>query len=146
MGVYHAPAGITVVGSKVFPWGVILVTVGSGKKLLPSLVQTELGLQTRTARSREGADKNHSRDRDIVLELCGGKDAGKRHKAAVNSCCLFRGRMGSDSETLPVVRCPGCEEPMQPKGAAPGTRELDDISYVCPKCGVETKRTMKRAG
>ncbi len=42
--------------------------------------------------------------------------------------------MGSEaSETLPVVRCPGCEEPMQPKGA-------------CPKCGVETKRTMKRAG
>ena len=55
--------------------------------------------------------------------------------------------MGSEaSETLPVVRCPGCEEPMQPKGAAPVTRELDDISYVCPKCGVETKRTMKRAG
>src|SRR6266516_5390128 len=45
--------------------------------------------------------------------------------------------MGSEaSETLPVVRCPGCEEPMQPKGAAPVTRELDDISYACPKCGV----------
>ena len=28
-------------------------------------------LPTRTARSREGADKNHSRDRNIVLELCG---------------------------------------------------------------------------
>ena len=51
--------------------------------------------------------------------------------------------MGSEApETLPVVRCPGCEEPMQPKGAAPVTRELDDISYVC----AETKRTMKRAG
>ena len=33
---------------------------------------------------------------------------------------------------------------MQPKGAAPVTRELDDISYTCPKCGAETKRTMKR--
>ncbi len=54
--------------------------------------------------------------------------------------------MGSEAlETLPVVRCPGCEEPMQPKGVAPVTRELDDISYVCPKCGAETKRTMKRA-
>ncbi len=53
--------------------------------------------------------------------------------------------MGSEAlETLPVVRCPGCEEPM-PKGAAPVTRELDDISYVCPKCGAETKRMMKRA-
>jgi len=27
--------------------------------------------------------------------------------------------MGSEApETLPVVRCPGCEEPMQPKGSA----------------------------
>ncbi len=34
---------------------------------------------------------------------------------------------------------------MQPKGSAPVTRELDDISYTCPKCGAETKRTMKRA-
>src|SRR6266566_703358 len=34
-------------------------------------------------------------------------------------------------ESLPIVRCPGCEEPMDPKGAAPVTRELDDISYVC---------------
>jgi DNA-directed RNA polymerase subunit RPC12/RpoP len=48
-------------------------------------------------------------------------------------------------ETLPVVRCPGCEEPMERRGAAPVTRELDDISYVCPSCGAETKRTMKRA-
>jgi len=56
------------------------------------------------------------------------------------------GRMGSEAlEALPVVRCPGCGEPMRPKGAAPVTRELDDISYVCPKCGAETKRTMKRA-
>ncbi len=33
---------------------------------------------------------------------------------------------------------------MQPKGVAPVTRELDDISYVCPKCRTETKRTLKR--
>jgi hypothetical protein len=56
------------------------------------------------------------------------------------------GRMGSEAlETLPVVQCPGCAEPMQPKGAAPVTRELEDITYVCPKCGAETKRTIKRA-
>jgi len=54
--------------------------------------------------------------------------------------------MGSEAPaTLPVVRCPGCEEPMEPKGAAPVTRELDDITYVCPRCRAETKRTMKRA-
>ena len=48
-------------------------------------------------------------------------------------------------EAFPVVVCPGCEEPMQPKDALPGTRELDYVTYVCPKCGAETKRTMKRA-
>jgi hypothetical protein len=48
-------------------------------------------------------------------------------------------------ETLPVVRCPGCEEPMHPRGLEPVTRELDDVTYVCPKCSAETKRTMKRA-
>jgi predicted amidophosphoribosyltransferase len=54
--------------------------------------------------------------------------------------------MGSEApETLPVVVCPGCQQPMDPKGSAPVTRELDDIGYVCPKCGAETTRTMKRA-
>jgi RNase P subunit RPR2 len=53
--------------------------------------------------------------------------------------------MGSDAPgTLPVIVCPGCEEPMSPKGAVPVTRELDDVIYVCPKCGAETTRTMKR--
>jgi predicted nucleic acid-binding Zn ribbon protein len=47
--------------------------------------------------------------------------------------------------TLPVVECPGCAEPMQPNGSVPVTRELDDVTYVCPKCGAETKRTLKRA-
>ena len=45
----------------------------------------------------------------------------------------------------PLVVCPGCGEPMDPKGNAPATRELDDISYVCLRCDAETKRTMKRA-
>ncbi len=40
-------------------------------------------------------------------------------------------------ETLPVVRCPGCEEPMEPKGSAPVTRELDD---VCTEQGHQTPR------
>ena len=74
--------------------------------------------------------------------------AGKGHKSAINSCCLDSGErsMGNEAlETLPVVRCPGCEERMQPKGIVPVTSELDDISYVCPKCSAETKRTIKRA-
>jgi len=48
------------------------------------------------------------------------------------------------TNTLPVVLCPGCEEPMDPTRAVPATRELDDIRYVCPKCGAETTRTLKR--
>jgi DNA-directed RNA polymerase subunit RPC12/RpoP len=53
--------------------------------------------------------------------------------------------MGSEAlQTLPVVRCPGCEEPMDPKASVPVTKELDDISYVCPKCRAETKRTLRR--
>jgi hypothetical protein len=42
-------------------------------------------------------------------------------------------------ETLPVVRCPGCEEPMQPKGSARVTRELDDIRYVGGRLGRKTR-------
>jgi len=67
-------------------------------------------------------------------------------KQLLARAAVIRGsQMGNEApESLPIVRCPGCEEPMEPKGAAPVTRELDDISYVCPKCGAETKRTMKR--
>jgi predicted RNA-binding Zn-ribbon protein involved in translation (DUF1610 family) len=54
--------------------------------------------------------------------------------------------MGSEApDTLPVVVCPGCGEPMDPKGSVPVTRELADVTYVCPRCGAETKRTLKRA-
>jgi DNA-directed RNA polymerase subunit RPC12/RpoP len=45
---------------------------------------------------------------------------------------------------LPTVRCPGCGEPMEPKGIVPITRELDDVSYMCSKCSAETKHTVKR--
>jgi hypothetical protein len=31
---------------------------------------------------------------------------------------------------------------MNPQASAAVTRELDDISYSCPKCGAETKRTV----
>jgi hypothetical protein len=33
---------------------------------------------------------------------------------------------------------------MEARNAVPATRQLDDITYACPKCGAETKRTMKR--
>jgi hypothetical protein len=47
-------------------------------------------------------------------------------------------------EDLPIVRCPSCGEPMKAKGIEPATEALDDIVFVCPRCGTETKRTVKR--
>jgi predicted RNA-binding Zn-ribbon protein involved in translation (DUF1610 family) len=58
--------------------------------------------------------------------------------------------MGSSMSTeaadgLPTVICPGCEEPMEPRDATPATSQLDDVLYVCPTCGTETKRMLKRS-
>jgi rubredoxin len=33
---------------------------------------------------------------------------------------------------------------MEAKGIEPATEALDDIVFVCPSCGAETKRTVKR--
>jgi ribosomal protein L44E len=43
----------------------------------------------------------------------------------------------------PVVQCPGCNQPMEPKERAQVTDRLVDIRYVCPVCGMETKRTVR---
>jgi len=43
---------------------------------------------------------------------------------------------------LPVVRCPGCDRPMDPQERASITERLVDIRYVCAGCGMETKRTV----
>jgi len=41
----------------------------------------------------------------------------------------------------PVVRCPGCNQPMEAKERTP-KEGLVDIRYVCAGCGMETKRTI----
>jgi hypothetical protein len=46
-------------------------------------------------------------------------------------------------ESPPVVRCPGCQDPMEPKERISVTERLSDIRYVCATCGMETKRTVK---
>jgi DNA-directed RNA polymerase subunit RPC12/RpoP len=46
-------------------------------------------------------------------------------------------------DELPVVRCPGCNRPMDPQERASITERLVDIRYVCAGCGMETKRTIK---
>jgi len=40
----------------------------------------------------------------------------------------------------PVVRCPGCNQPMEAKERTPAKEGLVDIRYVCAGCGMETKR------
>lgn len=42
----------------------------------------------------------------------------------------------------PVVRCPGCDQPMEAKDRTAVEEGLVDIRYVCAKCGMETKRTV----
>ena len=42
----------------------------------------------------------------------------------------------------PIVRCPGCNQPMEAKERTSVTERLVDIRYVCAACGMETKRTV----
>jgi hypothetical protein len=42
----------------------------------------------------------------------------------------------------PIVRCPGCDQPMEAKERTPVAERLVDIRYVCAACGMETKRTV----
>jgi DNA-directed RNA polymerase subunit RPC12/RpoP len=53
--------------------------------------------------------------------------------------------MQRTAEHLPIVRCPGCEQPMEPRErtAIVSSERLVDVRYVCTTCGMETKRTMK---
>jgi uncharacterized protein with PIN domain len=42
----------------------------------------------------------------------------------------------------PIVRCPGCNQPMEAKERTRVAEGLVDIRYVCAGCGMETKRTI----
>jgi hypothetical protein len=42
----------------------------------------------------------------------------------------------------PIVRCPGCDQPMEAKERTSLKERLVDIRYVCAGCGMETKRTI----
>ena len=49
-------------------------------------------------------------------------------------------------DEAPIVQCPGCHQPMEPKERTAVTERLVDIRYVCATCGMETKRTVKGEG
>ena len=75
------------------------------------------------------------------------KDAATIATQRGSSLVSSRWRTGADAmrdrvDELPVVRCPGCHSPMQPKERSSATRRLVDIRYVCMTCDMETKRTI----
>jgi hypothetical protein len=47
-------------------------------------------------------------------------------------------------ELLPVAICPGCKIQMRVKSRQPlkSSTGLDEVGYVCPQCGTETKRAV----
>ncbi len=70
---------------------------------------------------------------------------GKRpHLALVLGARDLGDVMQRSAEQLPIVRCPGCEQPMEPRERTPilSSERLVDIRYVCRGCGMETKRTI----
>jgi hypothetical protein len=44
----------------------------------------------------------------------------------------------------PVVRCPGCQQPMEPKDRTSVTDRLVDIRYACARCGMETSTPSRK--
>jgi hypothetical protein len=52
------------------------------------------------------------------------------------------GGMQDHVDDPPIVRCPGCDQPMEAKERTPVAERLVDIRYVCAGCGMETKRTV----
>lgn len=76
------------------------------------------------------------RDQQVVGRRCELRCGGR---SAVNGLMDMQHRVGQ----APVVQCPGCHQPMEPKDRSSVTDRLVDIRYVCPACGMETKRTVK---
>jgi len=46
----------------------------------------------------------------------------------------------------PIVRCPGCNHPMEAQERTPVKEGLVAIRYVCAVCGMETKRSIADEG
>ena len=49
-------------------------------------------------------------------------------------------------DEAPIVQCPGCHQPMEPKERTSVTERLVDIRYVRAACGMETKRRHQPPG
>ena len=54
-------------------------------------------------------------------------------------------RIQAPVDCPPIVRCPGCNQPLleqERKPVLPITTRLVDVRYVCPTCQMETTRTV----
>jgi hypothetical protein len=77
--------------------------------------------------------------------------AGVIGTARTSSLYLFRERpaklwwcMERQVSEPPVVRCPGCNQPMEPKEHVFIRGRLVDIRYVCAVCGMERRKTNRK--
>jgi uncharacterized protein with PIN domain len=52
--------------------------------------------------------------------------------------------MSNREDGAPIVRCPGCNQPMEEKERKPAPlgERLVDVHYVCNSCGMETTKTI----
>ena len=52
---------------------------------------------------------------------------------------------GTDKTKIPVVICPGCDEPMKVlvRNPVAFSNGLVDVTYVCETCGTHSIRTIK---
>ena len=62
-----------------------------------------------------------------------------------NSLVGDRAMFGTDKTKIPVVICPGCDEPMKAMERKPVafSHGLVDVTYVCEMCGTHSVRTIK---
>jgi hypothetical protein len=72
----------------------------------------------------------HYKDAEGTLFWCSSSD------------CRSRGLVQDRVDEPPVVRCPGCDQPMEAKQRTSVTERLVDVRYVCAGCDMDTKRTI----
>jgi hypothetical protein len=52
----------------------------------------------------------------------------------------------NQQQSVPAVRCPGCQTAMRVVVVDSGSNDMHTATYRCDGCGMETQRTFKRDG
>jgi hypothetical protein len=117
----------------------------ASSKCLPMALQPPVDLKELRPRPESGYRQGYT--------ICGQDDEPLNLSAAAGArkvrqaCTPLRTQRGSylmqdRVDEPPIVRCPGCDRPMEAKERTSVMERLVDIRYVCPACGMETKRTI----